>query len=121
VIGDGEAVTGDGKAAPGDREAGAWLELAVTCDPEAVEVVSEILTRVAPGGVSVEPSFTLVDEGLGAVVDRSGPATVRAFVPARDRRAADAAVDEASVALGHLQAFGLREIGELRTGRSRAD
>jgi len=32
-----------------------WLELAVTCETEAVEAVSEILSRVAPGGVSVEP------------------------------------------------------------------
>jgi len=57
-------------AAPDGRAGdGAWLELAVTCDPEAVEAVSEILARVAPGGVSVEPGFTLVDEGLGAAVD----------------------------------------------------
>ena len=60
-----------------------WLELAVTCDPEAVEAVSEILSRVAPGGVSVEPGFRLTDEGLGAVADPSRPATVRAYLPAR--------------------------------------
>ena len=93
----------------------AWLELAVTCDPEAVEAVSEILSRVAPGGVGVEPGFTLVDEGLGAAVDPTAPATVRAYVPARDPallRETTATVDRA---LGHLQAFGLREIGELRT------
>jgi ribosomal protein L11 methyltransferase len=100
----------DGRA--GD---GAWLELAVTCDPEAVEAVSEILSRVAPGGVSVEPGFTLVDEGLGAAVDPSAPATVRAYLPARDAVAARGAADEVDRALGHLQAFGLREIGELRT------
>ena len=49
----------------------AWLELSVVADPEAVEVVSEILSRVAPGGTSVEPAFELVDEGLGARVDIS--------------------------------------------------
>jgi ribosomal protein L11 methyltransferase len=103
-------------AAPGGRAGdGAWLELAVTCDPEAVEAVSEILARVAPGGVSVEPGFTLVDEGLGAAVDPSAPATVRAYLPARDAVAARGAADEVDRALGHLQAFGLREIGELRT------
>lgn len=102
--------TGDGLV--GDD---AWLELAVTCDPEAVEAVSEILSRVAPGGVGVEPGFTLVDEGLGAAVDPAAPATVRAYVPARDATAVRAAVEVVDQALGHLQAFGLREIGELRT------
>jgi len=92
-----------------------WLELAVTCDPEAVEAVSEILSRVAPGGVSVEPGFRLTDEGLGAVADPSQPATIRAYLPARDPRAVREAVTTADRALGHLGAFGLREIGELAT------
>jgi ribosomal protein L11 methyltransferase len=94
---------------------GAWLELAVDADVEAVEAVSEILGRVASGGTSVEPAFELVDEGLGARLDPSRPATVRAYVPARGRAAADRAVAEVAEALGHLQAFGLRPIGELRT------
>jgi ribosomal protein L11 methyltransferase len=92
-----------------------WLELAVTCDAEAVEAVSEILSRVAPGGVSVEPGFRLTDEGLGAVVDARQPATVRAYLPARDPRAVREAVAAADRALGHLTAFGLREIGALVT------
>jgi len=103
-----------GSAPAAEPGTDAWLELAVTCDPEAVEAVSEIFSRVAPGGVSVEPSFTLVDEGLGATVDPTRPATVRAYLPARDRTAADSAVADVERALGHLQAFGLREIGELR-------
>ncbi len=94
---------------------GAWLELAVEADVEAVEAVSEILGRAAPGGTSVEPAFDLVDEGLGARVDPTRPAIVRAYLPARDRAAADRAAAEAAEALGHLQAFGLRPIGELRT------
>jgi len=95
--------------------AGAWLELAVEADVEAVEVVSEILGRAAPGGTSVEPAFELVDEGLGARLDPTRPAIVRAYVPAGDRVAADRAVAEVAEALGHLQAFGLRPIGEVRT------
>jgi ribosomal protein L11 methyltransferase len=98
-----------------EARGGAWLELSVEADPEAVEAVSEILGRVAPGGTSVEPAFELVDEGLGARIDPTRPATVRAYVPARDGAAAASAADEAAVALGHLQAFGLRTIGELRT------
>ncbi|HEX8939117.1 MAG TPA: 50S ribosomal protein L11 methyltransferase [Candidatus Limnocylindrales bacterium] len=104
-------------AARGQRSAdgGAWLELAVEADAEAVEAVSEILARVAPGGTSVEPGFELVEEGLAARVDPARPAVVRAYVPARDPAAAERAAADASVALGHLQAFGLRPIGELRT------
>lgn len=94
---------------------GAWLEIAVEADVEAVEAVSEILGRAAPGGTSVEPAFELIDEGLGARVDPTRPATVRAYVPARDRAAAERAVASVAESLGHLQAFGLRPIGELRT------
>lgn len=93
----------------------AWLELSVEADVEAVEAVSEILSRAAPGGTSVEPAFELVNEGLAARLDPSRPAIVRAYLPARDRAAADRAVGEVATALGHLQAFGLRPIGELRT------
>jgi ribosomal protein L11 methyltransferase len=99
-------------AAP--SSAGAWLEIAVESDVEAVEAVSEILGRVAPGGVTVEPAFDLVEEGLGARIDPTRPSVVRAYVPARDP-AAERAAAEAGEALGHLQAFGLRPIGELTT------
>ena len=94
---------------------GAWLELSVAADLEAVEAVSEILGRVAPVGTSVEPAFELVEEGLGARVDPTRPAIVRAYLPAGDAAASARAIAEASEALGHLQAFGLRPIGELTT------
>jgi ribosomal protein L11 methyltransferase len=92
-----------------------WLELSVEADHEAVEAVSEILARVAPGGVSVEPGFDLTEDGLSARIDPNRPATIRAHVPALDRAAADRAVATVTEALGHLQAFGLRPIGELTT------
>ena len=94
---------------------GAWLELAVGCDPEAVETVSEILAREAPGGVSVEPALRLVQDGMGAAVDPARPAIVRAYLQAGDAPAVRAAVARVDAALGHLQAFGLGEIGELVT------
>ena len=96
-------------------DSGAWLELSVEADIEAVETISEILARVAIGGTTVEPAFELVDEGLGAQVDVTRPAVVRGYVPVRDASAAEAAAAEVGEALGHLQAFGLRPIGELRT------
>ena len=95
--------------------AGRWLELSVEADSEAVEAVSEILARVAPGGTTIEPGFELVDEGLGARIDPDRPATIRAYVPARDPATTERATATVTEALGHLQAFGLRPIGELRT------
>ena len=103
------------RASASAGDTGAWLELSVAADVEAVEAVSEILGRVAPGGTSVEPAFELIDEGLGARVDPTRPSIVRAYVPARDPAAAEEAVATATEALGHLQAFGLRPIGELKT------
>jgi ribosomal protein L11 methyltransferase len=94
---------------------GVWVELSVVADIEAVEAVSEILTRFAPGGTSVEPGFGLTNEGLGAVVDPTKPAIVRAYLPGRDPASVEAAISDAATALGHLQAFGLRPIGELQT------
>jgi ribosomal protein L11 methyltransferase len=93
---------------------GAWLELSIAADHEAVEAVSEILSRAAPGGTSVEPAFELVDEGLAARVDVARPALVRAHLPLRDPVAARDAVGRVDRDLGHLQAFGLRPIGDLR-------
>ena len=92
---------------------GAWLELSVSADHEAVEAVSEILSRAAPGGTSVEPAFELVEEGLAARVDLERPARVRAHLPLNDVPAVRAAVTRAQRELGHLQAFGLRPIGDL--------
>lgn len=112
---DGDGAGGTGAVASAAITAGAWLELSIEADLEAIETISEILGRVASGGTTVEPAYDLVDEGLGARVDPSRPATVRGYVPARDPAAAEAAANEVAEALGHLQAFGLRAIGDLRT------
>ena len=92
-----------------------WVEISVEADGEAVEAVSEILGRVAPTGTSVEPGFELVDEGLGARVDATRPAIVRAYVEATDPEAVERTINDVTRALGHLQAFDLRPIGEVTT------
>jgi len=59
-----------------------WLELSSRVDGEAVEAVSEVFSRVAPGGVAVEPDLQPgADDGfsLGSL------ATVRAYVPLDDQ------------------------------------
>ena len=113
-----EGVTGSGPLDGLDLTAaaatpGAWLQLSVAADHEAVEAVSEILSRAAPGGTSVEPAFELVEEGLAARVDLARPALVRAHLPLLDVAAVHEAVDRVERELGHLQAFGLRPIGDL--------
>jgi ribosomal protein L11 methyltransferase len=94
---------------------GSWFELAVETDQEAVEQVSEILSRACPGGVSVEAPFEVLNEGLAARLDPTRPAVVRGYISAIDAAAARAAMKQVERDLGHLQAFALRPIGELRT------
>ena len=65
--------------------------------------------------MSVEAPFEVLEEGLAARVDPRRPAVVRGYVAADDPAAARVAVDEVRTALGHLQAFALRPIGELET------
>jgi len=98
----------------GTSAAGTWLELAIECDQEAVEAVSEILSRVADGGVSVEQPFSTEQEGLAASPIPGAPVTIRAYLPALDMRAAEAAIAQTRRRLGHLTAFDLRPIGVLQ-------
>lgn len=80
-----------------------WLEIAVPAHAEAVEAVSEILSRVGYNGIAVEVPLER---------DRSPTDhTVKAYVI--DDADAFAKVSDVRDALGHLQAFGLGPIGEL--------
>jgi ribosomal protein L11 methyltransferase len=63
----------------------------------------------------VEAPFELVDEGLAARLDARRPVVVRGYVSAADPAAARAAIEDVRRALGHLQAFELRPIGEVQT------
>ena len=90
-----------------------WLELTVTCDNEAIEAVSEILGRVGQGS-AVRPTRLIRDpaDELSAREDPSAPYEITAHIP--EDEAAPAAVEATERALWHLQAFGLRPVGELR-------
>lgn len=100
----------------GGRTPTRWIELSVEADVEAVEPVSEILGRVA-SGTAVQPTRLLrdPDDELAAREDPSAPFLVVAHIP--DDEAAPTAIEATERALWHLQAFGLRPVGHLRTRR----
>jgi ribosomal protein L11 methyltransferase len=90
-----------------------WLELTVTCDNEAIEAVSEILGRVGQGS-AVRPTRLIRDpaDELSAREDPTAPYEITTHIP--EDGAAPGAVESTERALWHLQAFGLRPVGELR-------
>lgn len=62
-----------------------WLELAVTCDSEAVEPITELFAQYGFNqGVAIEESFTQEPDGDNFAVDPTGPVTVRTFINAAD-------------------------------------
>jgi ribosomal protein L11 methyltransferase len=79
-----------------------WLEIAVPAHAEAVEAVSEILSRYGHNGVAVELPL---EPRAGA------DHTVKAYLV--EDGDAFAKISDARDALGHLQAFGLGPIGDL--------
>ena len=90
-----------------------WLELTVEVDGEAVEAVSEILGRLGQGA-AVRPTRLVRDpnDELAAREDPSAPYELTAHLP--NDADARGAIDRTERALWHLQAFGLRPVGELR-------
>jgi ribosomal protein L11 methyltransferase len=81
-----------------------WLEVIVPAGVEAVEAVSEILTRIGHQGIAVE--LPLSPDARGGTDH-----LVKAYV--LDDGDVVAKVSDVRDALGHLQAFGLGPIGEL--------
>lgn len=83
-----------------------WIEIAVPAHAEAVEAVSEILTRVGYNGIAIEEPL------------EPSPSTeyvVKAYLI--HDAAARGRVRSVREALGHLQAFGLGPIGRVRLRR----
>lgn len=87
-----------------------WRELRVAVDHEAVESVSEVLRRVAPGGVAIDEPVELGrDEDFIPLLDR--PVLVRAYLPIDGTE--DAKQRVVAEGLWHLNA--IWPIGELET------
>jgi ribosomal protein L11 methyltransferase len=90
-----------------------WLELTVEADVEAVEAVSEILGRVATGTI-VQPARLIRDPHDELVAREDPDAGYAVIAHIADDPAATDAVATTERALWHLQAFGLRRVGDLR-------
>jgi len=90
-----------------------WLELMVQAHPEAVESVSELLNRYAPGGVAIEEPIELIDEGQEYRVLTSQPVLVRAYVPIDG---AEVEVQQrVAEGLWHFKSLGAHFVGDLQT------
>ncbi len=88
-----------------------WLEISVQTDREAVESVSEVLTRYGYGGVVIEEPGQPGPDG-GYEVDWTAPVTVRAYLPLLDDRPQESQ-ERLEEALWHLGR--LRPIGPVQT------
>jgi ribosomal protein L11 methyltransferase len=102
-----------------EAPAARWLELAVTCDGEAVEPVSELFTAHGFNqGVAIEEAFTQDADGDHFAVDPSQPVVVRTFLNAAD--VAPETIEEIRQGLWHLGR--LRSISDLQvTERTEED
>lgn len=87
-----------------------WLELAVTCESEAVEAIAELFARYGFNqGVAIEESFTQDQDGDNFAVDPTRPVTVRTYLNAADT--SPETIEDVRQALWHLGR--LRPIGDL--------
>lgn len=95
-----------------------WLELSVTADPEAVEAISEVMSRYASGGVAIEEPYELVDDGQVALPLPGAPVVVRVYVPAdpageeAHARIAEGMWHLRQIGAGHISDIGVRRLAE---------
>src|SRR5579859_7968610 len=90
-----------------------WLELSVQTHPEAVESVSELLSRYTPGGIAIEEAIELVDEGQEYRVLAGRPVQVHAYLPIDGKE--QEARQQVAEGLWHLSSLGKHFVGDLQT------
>src|SRR5437588_11388567 len=90
-----------------------WLELTVRAHPEAVESVSELLSRYTPGGVAIEESIELIDEGQDYRVLTGQPVQVHAYLPIDGKE--EEARQRVAEGLWHVSSLGPQFVGDLQT------
>ncbi len=90
-----------------------WLELTVRTHPEAVESVSELLSRYMPAGVAIEEPIELIDEGQDYRVLTGRPVQVHAYLPIDGKE--EETQRHVAEGLWHLASLGPRFVGDLQT------
>lgn len=90
-----------------------WLELTVQSHPDAVESVSELLSRYTAGGVAIEEPIELLDEGQEYRVLAGQPVLVHAYAPMDGKE--EEARQRIAEGLWHLSSLGAHFVGELQT------
>src|SRR5439155_7710716 len=81
--------------------------------PEAVESVSELLSRYAPGGVAIEEPIELLDEGQEYRVLVGQPVQVHAYLPMDGKE--EETRERIAEGLWHFASLGSHFVGELQT------
>src|SRR5579863_6854009 len=89
------------------------LELTVRTHPEAVESVSELLSRYTPGGVAIEEPIELIDEGQDYRVLTGKPVHIHAYLPIDGTE--EETRQRIAEGLWHLSSLGPQFVGDLRT------
>jgi len=92
-----------------------WLELSLTAEPEAVEAISEVMSRYVSGGVAIDEPYTLLDDGQVAQPLPGAPVTVRVYVP--EDKSGKEARSRIEQGMWHLRQIGFGNIGEISTRR----
>jgi ribosomal protein L11 methyltransferase len=90
-----------------------WLEFTVEAHPEAIESVSELLSRYTSGGVAIEEPIELIDEGQEYRVLSGQPVTVHAYLPIDGKE--EEARQRLAEGLWYLSRLGSHFVGELST------
>jgi len=90
-----------------------WLELTVRTHPEAVESVSELLSRYTSGGVAIEEPIELIDEGQEYRVLTGQPVNIHAYLPIDGTE--EEIRQQVAEGLWHLSRLGPQFVGDLQT------
>ena len=90
-----------------------WLELTVQTHPEAVESVSELLSRYTDEAIAIEEPIELIDEGQEYRVLVGQPVQVHAYLPMDGKE--EEIRQRVEEGLWHLSSLGAHFVGDLQT------
>lgn len=90
-----------------------WLELTVQVHPDAVESVSELLSRYTDESVAIEEPIELIEGGMEYRVLPNQPVILHAYLPMDGKE--EETQQRITEGLWHLSSIGEHFVGELKT------